>query len=68
MDAKVSLKVYDMVGREVASVVNEQQAAGYYEQKFGGYNFSSGVYFYRIVAEAGGKVAFTSIKKMVMIK
>lgn len=68
MDAKVSLKVYDMVGREVASIVNEQQAAGYYEQKFGGYNFSSGVYFYRIVAEAGGKIAFTSIKKMVMIK
>ncbi len=68
MDAKVSLKVYDMVGREVASVVNEQQAAGYYEQKFGGYNLSSGVYFYCIVAESGGKVAFTSIKKMVMIK
>ena len=68
MDAKVSLKVYDMVGREVASIVNELQSAGFYEQKFGGYNFSSGVYFYRIVAESGGKIAFTSIKKMVMIK
>lgn len=68
MDAKVTLKVYDMVGREVATVVSEQQTAGFYEQKFGGYNYSSGVYFYRIVAESGGKISFTSIKKMVMIK
>ncbi|MDP1675823.1 MAG: T9SS type A sorting domain-containing protein [Bacteroidota bacterium] len=67
-DARVTLKVYDIVGREVATIVNEQQTAGYYEQKFGGYNFSSGVYFYRIVAESGGKAAFTSLKKMVMIK
>ena len=68
VDAKVTLKVYDIVGREIATIVNEQQTAGYYEQKFGGYNMSSGVYFYRIVAESGGKVAFTGIKKMVMIK
>lgn len=67
-DAKVTLTVYDLTGREVSRVVNEQQVAGYYEQKFGGYNFASGVYFYRIITESNGKVAFTQVKKMVMVK
>lgn len=67
-DARVSLKVYDIVGREVATIVNEEQKAGYYEQNFGGYNFASGVYIYRIITEAKGKISFSKVKKMVLIK
>jgi hypothetical protein len=67
-DAKVALKIYDITGREIATVVNEDRKAGYYEEKFGGFSFSSGVYFYRIIAESNGKVAFTKVKKMMMLK
>jgi hypothetical protein len=59
----VSLKVYDMAGREVASLVNEELKAGYYESQFDGNRFASGVYFYRIIAND-----FIQTKKMVLIK
>ena len=43
----VSLKVYDLLGNEVAVLVNKEQNAGEYEVVFDGNNLSSGVYFYR---------------------
>ncbi len=67
-DAKVQLLIYDMIGRRVAEVVNEEQIAGYYEKTFNGSNLSSGVYFYRITAQVQGKNTFTQVKKMMMIK
>ena len=57
----VTLKVYDLLGREVASLVSEQLGAGSYEIPFSG--VSSGVYFYKL--EAGN---FTDVKKMLMTK
>jgi len=60
---KVSLRVFDMLGKEVAVLVDEIQEAGYYEISFRGENLSSGVYFYRI--EAGN---FSDIKKLVLVK
>ncbi|NLT50639.1 MAG: T9SS type A sorting domain-containing protein [Ignavibacteria bacterium] len=59
----VSLKIYDMLGREVATLVNTQQSAGNYEVKFDGSQFASGVYIYRI--QAG---EFTASKKLMLIK
>jgi hypothetical protein len=62
-DVKVLIKIYDILGREVQTLVNEFKKAGYYEIKFNGSNFASGVYFYRI--ESGD---FVVSKKMVLIK
>ncbi len=61
--SNVKLVVYDVVGKEVAVLVNAMKQPGSYEAVFNGDNLASGVYFYRI--EAG---AFTDVKKMVLIK
>ncbi len=62
-DGLVSLKIYDMLGREVATLVNEIRTAGYYTVDFNASSLSSGIYFYRI--NAGD---FSSVKKMVIFK
>ena len=60
---QVNLKVYDMLGREVAMLVNEEKAPGSYEVKFDGSNLASGTYFYRL--QAGN---FVQVKKMLLMK
>jgi hypothetical protein len=67
-DAKVHLSVYDVLGRQIAELVNEEQSAGYYEKTFTGSSLSSGLYFYRITTQAQGKSAFTQVKKMLLLK
>jgi hypothetical protein len=69
-DSKVSLKIYDILGNEVKTLVNEQQAAGYKEVKFDGSSLASGVYIYRLIANnsANQQANFVSVKKMIMIK
>jgi hypothetical protein len=67
-ESKVTLKVFDILGSEVAELVNEVQSAGFKEVSFGGSKYSSGVYIYRLTAESSSKGSFSSIKKMVMIK
>jgi hypothetical protein len=59
----VSLKVYDILGREVQTLVNGNKIKGTYEVSFNGSNLASGVYLYKL--KAGN---FTSIKKMLLIK
>ncbi len=59
----VSLKVYDVLGREVMTLVNEVKKPGIYEVKFDGNALSSGVYFYRLAAGDD-----TETKKMVLVK
>jgi parallel beta-helix repeat protein len=59
----VSLKVYDMLGRAVAILVNEDKTAGYYSVVFDASRLSSGTYFYRLITGS-----FTEIKKMVLLK
>lgn len=59
----VSLKVYDAIGREVASLVNSVQLPGSYKIEFNGTNYQSGVYFYRL--KAGD---FSDTKTMVLLK
>ena len=61
--ANVELIVFDILGREVATLVNEQQKPGYYEIDFSASHLTSGIYFYRIQA---GK--FIETKKMVLLR
>lgn len=58
-----TLKVYDLLGKEVATLVNEHLTPGSYETTFDGARLSSGVYFYRL--QAGG---FVQTKKLVLQK
>jgi hypothetical protein len=62
-DSRVSIKLYDMSGREVMTLVNEQKTAGYYTVQLNGNNLSSGMYFYRFTANN-----FTITKKLALIK
>lgn len=62
-DGLVQIKIYDLSGKEVMNLVNENKTAGNYEVKFNGANLSSGVYFYRINAGE-----FVQTKRMVLIK
>ncbi len=59
----VELKVYDVLGNEVATLVNEQQQAGVYRADFSADNLPSGMYFARITANE-----FTKVVKMVLLK
>lgn len=59
----VTLKVYDMLGKEVKTLVNEVKSAGNYTVDFNGSQLTSGVYFYKIQSNG-----FTDIKKMTLIK
>ncbi len=60
---KVTLQIYDELGKEVATLVNQEQAAGNYTVDFNASEFASGVYFYRI--QAGN---FIQMKKMILMK
>ena len=59
----VELKVFDVLGNEVASLVNEQQQAGVYRADFTANNLSSGMYFARITAND-----FSQVIKMILLK
>ncbi len=61
--AQTVLKVYDVLGNEVATLVNEEKPAGSYEVTFDASNLSSGIYFYKINAGS-----FSDTKKMILIK
>ena len=59
----VTIKIYDVLGNEIATVVNEEKPAGEYEIEFNGNQLSSGVYFYQIKSRN-----FIQTKKMILLK
>jgi hypothetical protein len=59
----VKLVVFDILGREVKTLINEMRSSGIYEVNFDGSSLSSGIYFYRLVTDK-----YTDTKKMLMIK
>lgn len=65
--SQVSFKVYDILGREVATLVNEEKTAGSYLVTFDGSSLASGMYIYRLSA-TGGAGNFVLTRKMLMIK
>ncbi len=72
--ASVTLRVYDMLGREVTTLVQENRPAGYYNVVWSGKgnnggSLASGVYFFRLEATPiDGGAAFTQLKKMILLK
>ena len=68
--SEVRLKVFDMLGREVATLVSGQQTAGKHSVQFDASNLASGVYIYRIQATPSGGQAgdFVQTKRMMLIK
>ena len=61
--AAVRLAIYDMLGREAATLVNSQKQAGRYLVRFDARGLPSGMYIYRL--DAG---SFTSVKKLILLK
>lgn len=59
----VTLKIYDVLGREIATLVNEKKSSGVYEIEFDGKNLSGGIYFYKLTAGS-----FEETKKFVLLK
>jgi hypothetical protein len=59
----VSLKVFDLLGKEVATIVSEELAAGIYSQTWNAANMSSGIYFYRL--QAG---SYIKTKKLILLR
>ena len=61
--SSVSLKIFDVSGREVATIVSEEMSAGNYSRQWNAANISSGIYFYRL--QAG---SFTETRKLVLLR
>jgi len=64
----VSLKIYDVIGREVVQLVNEQQEPGYYQKTFNASRYASGMYIYRLVASDDQNNKHVFQKKMMLVK
>ncbi|MEW5797910.1 MAG: T9SS type A sorting domain-containing protein [Bacteroidota bacterium] len=67
-DADVTIKVYDIVGKEIGTLVHSKQAAGVHSVGFGNNALSSGTYFYRLTAVLPDGSTHSEIKKMVAMK
>ncbi|MBN1632607.1 MAG: T9SS type A sorting domain-containing protein, partial [Ignavibacteria bacterium] len=61
--SNIKLVVYDILGKEIATLVNEKLNAGSYEVNWNASNYASGVYFCRLTTED-----YTNVKKMLLIK
>jgi len=61
--SKVSVTIYNLLGEELAALVNEEKVAGYYTVEFNAAKLPSGVYFYQL--QAGD---FVQTKKMLLLK
>ncbi|HCY77070.1 MAG TPA: hypothetical protein DHV28_14200 [Ignavibacteriales bacterium] len=61
--SRVQLRIYDILGNEVATLVNEYKPAGMYNLQFTMNNLASGIYFYRLTAGS-----FVQTKKMILLK
>jgi hypothetical protein len=66
-DSKISIKLYDVTGREMMTLVNTQQNAGNYTIQVNANNLSSGIYFYTLIANSNGEQTVIS-KKMSVLK
>jgi hypothetical protein len=64
----VSLKIYDVIGREITSLVNEQQGPGFYQKTFDASQYASGVYIYQLIATDAQNNKHVFKKKMVLLK
>lgn len=63
LESFVTLKVYDVLGNDIATLVNEEKSAGSYEVRFDGAGLPSGIYFYQLKADS-----YSATKKMLLLK
>ena len=66
-DGRVAIKVYDVLGREVATLVNGSKKAGFHKTDFDASSLQKGVYYYKASLQAGEKI-ITQSGKMIVIK
>lgn len=59
----VTMKIFDIMGRQVATIISEEMSAGNYSRQWNAANISTGVYFYRLHAGS-----FTETKKLILLK
>lgn len=64
----VTLKIYDLLGNEITTLVDEEMNSGYFSTTFDGSKYASGLYFVRITAESGGVKPYYKTIKMIMTK
>jgi outer membrane protein assembly factor BamB len=64
----VTLKVYDILGKEITILENKFKPKGSYKINFSANNLSSGVYIYRITASNNGRILFTDSKQMILLR
>jgi hypothetical protein len=66
----VVLRIYDLLGQEVATAANEYESAGFHEVRFNGKALPSGVYFYRVMVTPPTATAgvYVDTKKMILLK
>jgi hypothetical protein len=67
----VTLKIYDLLGQEIETLVNENLPAGQYKSEWNAAGYSSGVYFYRLLAGpvSGGQAdGFAEVRKLILLK
>ncbi len=67
-DSKVMLKIYDILGQEVTTLINGDMSLGEHEISFNAAGLNSGVYIYRLDAEGVNGKSFSSVKKMILSK
>ncbi len=69
VESKVKIMIYDILGREVKTLVNEPKEPGFFSAKFEANQIASGAYIYRMTAEpiAGGK-GYVAVKKLMVLK
>lgn len=71
VESQVQITVYDMIGREIETLVNSELPPGSYSIEWNGTKYSSGIYFYRITAQATMDnlgLTFNDVKKMILVK
>jgi hypothetical protein len=66
-DSKVIIKLFDMTGKEIKILENDQKKAGYHTLSFDAAGLPSGTYFYSILAEGNGR-NFADTRKMLLVK
>jgi hypothetical protein len=68
VDSKVSLKIYNTLGQEVATIINGNISEGFHDIVYDASELNSGVYFYKIDATGNNGQSFTQVRKMILTK
>jgi hypothetical protein len=68
VDSRVSLKIFDVLGQEVSSLVNQNLTQGVHTYNFNAAGINSGVYFYKLEATGVNGNEFVDVKKMILVK